>query len=392
MQAIAILSFGLVANLLPLMTFAAALPQIAAEWGLSAGEAGWIGGIYFAGYAAAVPILAGATDRIDGRYLYVGCALLGTAASFAFALGADGFLTALILRLIGGVAVAGVHMPGLKLLIDRTTGAMQGRGAAVYTSSYAAGNSVSFLVAGIVDAAFGWRAAFIAAGIGPLLSIAALWLLKPATPVHNETKRPLLEMAPLLRNRALMAYVIAFAGNTWEVFAVRVWFVACLGWTLSLPGNALPLPALGVVAGIASLAGVPASIVVAELASRYGRRRLIVATCFISVAVCLALAATAGGPILIVLSLLVLVQITSFADVGALAGGAVAAADPARRGAALALYALVGFASGFAGPVVVGSTLDWFGGARSIAGWEAAFAVMAIGSAVAAWAVRYARD
>jgi MFS family permease len=115
-------------------------------------------------------------------------------------------------------------------------------------------------------------------------------------------------------------------------------------------------------------------------------------TSFISVAVCLALAATAGGPILIVLLLLVLVQITSFADVGALAGGAVAAADPARRGGALALYALVGFASGFAGPVVVGTVLDWFGGARSVAGWEAAFAVMAVGSAVAALAVRYARE
>jgi MFS family permease len=392
MQAIAVLSFGLVANLLPLMTFAAVLPQIAAEWGLSAAEAGWIGGIYFAGYAASVPILAGATDRMDGRWLYVVCALLGAAASFAFAFGANGLLSALVLRLIGGVAVSGVHMPGLKLLIDRTAGAMQGRGAAIYTSSYAAGNSVSFLVAGIVDAAFGWRAAFVAAGIGPLLAIGALWLLTPAPVLRNETKAPLLEIGALLRNRALMAYVIAFAGNTWEVFAVRVWFVACLSWTLSLPGNALPLPALGVVAGIASLVGVPASIVVAELASRYGRRRLIVATCFSSVAVCLALAATAGGPILIVLSLLVLVQITSFADVGALAGGAVAAADPARRGAALALYALVGFASGFAGPVVVGSVIDWFGGSRSVAGWEAAFAVMAIGSAVAAWAVRYARD
>jgi MFS family permease len=392
MQAIAVLSFGLVANLLPLMTFAAALPQIAAEWGLSAGEAGWVGGIYFAGYAAAVPILASATDRMDGRWLYVGCALLGAVASFAFAFDADGFFSALMLRLIGGVAVAGVHMPGLKLLIDRTDGAMQGRGAAVYTSSYAAGNSISFLVAGIVDAAFGWHAAFVAAGIGPLLSIGALWLLPSAPPARNETKPPLLEIGPLLRNRALMAYVIAFAGNTWEVFAVRVWFVACLSWTLSLPGNALPLPALGVVAGVASLAGVPASIAVAELASRYGRRRLIVTTCFISVAVCLALAATAGGPILIVLSLLILVQITSFADVGALAGGAIAAADPARRGAALALYALVGFASGFAGPVVVGSMIDWFGGSRSVAGWEAAFAVMAVGSAVAAAAVRYGHD
>lgn len=110
MRAIAVLSFGLVANLVPLMTFAAALPQIAAEWGLSAGEAGWIGGIYFAGYAATVPFLASATDRIDGRWLYIGCALLGAVASFTF--GAGGFGTALVLRFIGGTALAGVHMPG----------------------------------------------------------------------------------------------------------------------------------------------------------------------------------------------------------------------------------------------------------------------------------------
>src|SRR5262249_32991188 len=80
---------------------------------------------------------------------------------------------------------------------------------------------------------------------------------------------------------------------------------------------------------------------------------------------CVAWAATAGGPIGIVLPLLILVQITSFADVGALAGGAVAAADPAQRGAALALYALAGFTTGFLGPVAVGSALDWFGGAAT---------------------------
>jgi hypothetical protein len=37
------------------------------------------------------------------------------------------------------------------------------------------------------------------------------------------------------------------------------------------------------------------------------------------------------------------------ADVGALAGGAVVAADPAQRGAALALYALSGFTTGMGG-------------------------------------------
>ena len=32
-----------------------------------------------------------------------------------------------------------------------------------------------------------------------------------------------------------MAYVLAFAGNTWEVFGIRVWFVACLSWKAHCP-------------------------------------------------------------------------------------------------------------------------------------------------------------
>ena len=240
-RATILLSFGLVTNLAAQMTFAATLHEIAADWALDASQSGWIGGIYFAGYAVSVPFLASATDRMDGRWLYVGSALLGAVASFAFAALAHGFVVALVLRFLGGVGLAGVHMPGLNLLMDRIDPPYHGRAAGIYTSSYAAGSAGSFLI----DAAFGWRATFIAAGAGPLLSICSLGLL-PASSVDDKS-----------------------------------------------------------------------------------------------------LAAMAGGSIGIVLPLLVLVQITSFADVGALAGGAVAAADPAPRGAALALYALAGFTTGF---------------------------------------------
>jgi MFS family permease len=386
----AVLTFGLVANLAPLATFAAVMPEITADWGLTASEAGWIGGIYFAGYAASVPILAGVTDRIDGRWVFAGCSLLAAGASFVFAGCADGFWTALVLRFLNGVALAGVHMPGLKLLVDRVAGRARARGTAIYTSSYALGSAGSFLVAGIVDTTFGWRGTFIISGIVPLLAIAAITLL-PAVAEPLPLGAFVLDFRPVLRDRALMAYVLAFAGNTWEVFSVRVWFVAYLAWTLSLPGNYLPLPGLAVISGLASLAGFPVSIAVAELALRYGRR-VIVATCLTSVLVCLALTVTAGGPTLVVVPLLVLVQITSIADAGALSSGAVAAADPARRGAALAAYAFTGYTAAFVGPVAVGIALDQFGGAGSPTGWTAAFATMALGSTAAAWAMRGARN
>lgn len=385
-RATILLSFGLVANLATQMTFAATLHEIATEWALDASQSGWIGGIYFAGYAIAVPFLASATDRTDGRWLYAGGAVLGAAASLAFAWFAHGFPLALVLRFLGGVGLAGVHMPGLNLLMDRIDRSFQGRAAGIYTSSYAIGSAGSFLLGGAVDAAFGWRAAFIATATGPLMSIFALALLPSATGYRKSAQqRP--PYRALLRNRPLICYVAAFAGNTWEVFAVRMWFVAYLAWLLNRPGNHIALPPLALVSGLASLAGVPVSIVMAEMSILYGRRTVIIGICSVSVATCAALAVTAGGRIEIVLPLLILVQITSFADVGALAGGAVAAADPSQRGAALALYALAGFATGFFGPVAVGNALDWFGGAASPSGWMAGFAVIAIGSAGAACAV-----
>src|ERR1700740_3343939 len=107
-RATILLSFGLVANLAALMTFAATLNEIATDWRLNASQSGWIGGIYFAGYALAVPFLAGASDRMDARWFYIGSALLGAAASFSFALFADGFVVALVLRFLGGIGLAGV--------------------------------------------------------------------------------------------------------------------------------------------------------------------------------------------------------------------------------------------------------------------------------------------
>jgi len=354
----AVLSLCLVSNLVGLMTFPAVLPEVSAAWNLSASEAGWIGGIYFAGYAVAVLFLVGASDHVDGRWIVAGSSLLGAGASFAFAVLADGFWSALAVRFLGGVALAGVHMPGLVLLTQRIAGPKQPRSVSIYTASYALGSAGSFLVAGIVDAVFGWRATFLAAGIGPLLAMAALACLPPAR-AQQKPAGPFLDFRSVFTNRRFMAYVLAFAGNTWEVFGIRVWFVACLAWTAKLPGNDLDLPNIAVISGLASLAGVPVSVVVAEFATKWDRSRVIVATCAVSVAVCLALAATAGGAVGIVLALLILLQITSFADVNALGVGAVMVSDPARRGAALAVYALAGFTSGFLGPAAVGLSLDF---------------------------------
>jgi MFS family permease len=385
---IALMSFALIANLAPLATVAAVLPEITVAWRLSGSEAGWIGGIYFAGYAAAVPVLASLTDRIDGRWIFLGCTLVGAAASIAFASCADGLWAALVLRFVGGAALGGVHMPGLKLLAEHTAGRGRVRGSAIYASSYALGSAGSFFIAGAIDPVLGWRGAFVASGLVPLFAVAAVALLPPRSEMAPVAPVAF-ELRPLFRNRPLMAYVVGFAGNIWEVSTVRAWFVAYLAWSLALPGNALSVPSPAVISGLASLAGFPISIAVAEAALRWGPRA-IVTTCLVSIAVLLGLAGSTGGSSLLSLPLLVIAQVASLADASALASGAVIAADPARRGAALALYAFTGYLAAFAGPVAVGIALDLFGGAAAPGGWSAAFATMALGSVVTACAMRLA--
>src|SRR5262249_47569132 len=56
-----------------------------------------------------------------------------------------------------------------------------------------------------------------------------------------------------------------------------------LAWTLDLPGNHLTLPSLGLVAGVASMVGVPVSMAMAEVASRDRRRPVIISICLVSV-------------------------------------------------------------------------------------------------------------
>ena len=64
-------------------------------------------------------------------------------------------------------------------------------------------------------------------------------------------------------------------------------------------------------------------------------------------------------------------------DSASLTAGTAAAADPARRGATLAIHSMLGYAGGFVGPLMVGLMLDLLGG-MSPTSWGASFLMVAL--------------
>lgn len=357
--------------------------ELAAEWRLSASEIGWLGGIYFAGYAVALPFLTGAASRMDGRIVYAISALISAVASVMVALFADGFWWGLVLRFVAGIGFAGIHIVGMKLLADRLAGDAQARASAIYTGAFAVGSGCSFLAAGFLSGAFGWQAAFLAAGGGALLSVPILLLIgSPLDGSEIRSRRLFPDFAAALKDREVVRYVVAYAGNLWEVFAVRVWFVPILIFNAAANDGMAQDWDPAVVAGLSVFVAVPLNLAIAEAGVRWGRRKVIFVVSLASVLVCGMLGWQAAGPYFLVLALLLLHGVTSYGDVGAIAGGIVAASTGETRAAALALFGIIGFTFGFLGPLAVGLAIDLGGGRDEPLAWLAGFAVMAFGSVI----------
>ena len=92
--------------------FTSLLPLMQREWSLSNSEAGLIGGVFYAGYMAAVPVLTSLTDRIDSRRIYAWACVLSLVGAAGFALFAQGLWTALLFQFLIGAGLAGTYMPG----------------------------------------------------------------------------------------------------------------------------------------------------------------------------------------------------------------------------------------------------------------------------------------
>ncbi len=356
----------------------ALLPIFLSEWSLTNTEAGWLTGIYFAGYLAVVPVLASLTDRIDPRRIYLIGGIASIASCLGFALFVDGFWGAMAFRAIGGIGLAGTYMPGLKALTDHVPERIRSRAVAFYTASLSIGFALSFLLSGEVAAALDWRWAFAVVALGPTIGLAAiLAVVPPSEPHHlNAAAGALLDFRPVLRNRTAMGYVLAYGAHNWELFAYRSWVVTFLVFAqgLQAPGAVGLAWSATALAALINVIALPASVLGNEAAVKFGRRRVLALVMGASALMAVGTGISAPMPFVLVVAMTLLYSLTVSADSASLTAGAVEAASPGQRGATMAVHSFIGFAGGFVGPLIFGVMLDLAGGRDSPWAWGAAFA------------------
>lgn len=369
------------------------LPQLAPLWRLTNGEAGWITAAFYGAYMLAVPVLVTLTDRIDAKRVYlfgVACTVIG---HVAFGVLADGFWSALVIRALTGIGWAGTYMTGVKLLADKVDAKLMSRAVAGHAASIGVSGALSFGSADLLAHAYGWRAAFVVVGV----SAALAWLIVAlAAPGRKGRAAPaadgggLFDFRFVFRNRSAMAYAQAYCIHTLEMNALRGWGVAFLGYVaMSTSGTGWQLPPAYVLT-VLGLVGTAASVLGNEFAIRLGRLRLITLAMTGSILIGGSLGFLGTLSYALAVVLLIAYGFVVWLDSSSLTAGAAGTADPARRGATLAVHSSLGYAGGFVGPLLIGYTLDAFGG-MSRESWGAAFLSVAALMLIALIAFRWLR-
>lgn len=358
----------------------ALLPQMMRHWSLSNSEAGWITSSFYAAYMVTVPVLVTLTDRIDAKRVYlfgVGCSVL---AHLLFGLFADGFWSAMMLRGLAGIGWAGTYMTGLKLLADQVDARMMSRAVTGHAASIGISGALSYVLGDLIAQGFGWRIAFASAGLTAAIAWLTVALAVPGRPPPvraNASAPALFDFRPVLRNRSAFAYSLAYCVHTLEMNALRGWGVAFLAWVAASSSVTGELLSPTVIVTVLGLLGTLTSVVGNEASIRFGRRRLIMAAMLLSIAVGAVIGFAGSMDYWLAVGLVVVYGMIIWLDSSSLTAGAAGAADPARRGATLAVHSMLGYAGGFIGPLAIGWTLDAAGGMSSMA-WGLAFAVVAL--------------
>lgn len=201
-------------NYLDRFVLAAVLAKVKTDLHLSGAMGGALAPAFLVGYAIASPIFGALADRGSKRtmLLFVGV-VIWSLATFASGHCTD-FWTLLAARAIVGVGEASYAAVAPAFLDDVAPTASKGKWLAVFYSATPVGSALGFLVGGILQEHYGWRAAFqVVGGPGVVLAVTCLFVAE----VSRKEKTAPPPLKEVLKSKA---YVRAIAGYCLQTFTI----------------------------------------------------------------------------------------------------------------------------------------------------------------------------
>ena len=380
--------------MLVFLNYAAVLPLVQREWGLSNSAAGMIFSAYQLGYILSATVLTYLTDRFRARTIFLISASWSVLANVLFAMFAVDQTTAILYRALAGLGMGGTYMPGLKLVADRFPSHERGRAVGYFTSAFVFGAAASTLLTGLIGGLAGWRLAILTTAVGTLVgTLLCLVLLQDdrGVPATDQSRRLRLEV---LRQKPALLLIIAYAAHMWEQYGMRAWMAAFLTVALLNSGHGKGESAAygGSITAIIVAAGGFSTWLAGMLSDRIGRTKTSRAIMLTSAVFSFIFGWLLGLPIPLLVVVGIAYSFFVVAETPVLSAGLTELVPAHSVGAAMGLQTLVGFLAATASPTVFGWVLDWTNpNVSPPANWGWAFAMLGVGALLGPVAVTLAR-
>ena len=355
-----LMSLMLFVLLLPISSYIAVIPFLKVEWGLGNLEAGAIYSAYTAGYVLSVLFVVPATDRLGAKRVMIGSSVVSVLAHVLFPLLADHVATGAAIRAIAGVGLAGVYMPGVRVVMERLSGVARGAATGVFVTAYYAAYSGSLAITGALLAHFEWRDAYMAVSLAAAMSLPLIYvLLRGHHDIPDRRTSGTLDIS-VLGNPPVRYLVFGYSMHALQLYAVRVWLPAFLLAVLVSRGVEDGQAAFtsATVGGLALAVGSVGPMMGGFISDRFGRAISASGVLALSGACAWFIGWTGDFPWGLIIAISVVYGWGIAADSAIYTTGVMEVANPMDIGSTLAMHAFLGYTGSVIGPILFGGLLD----------------------------------
>lgn len=262
--ALAVLTFINMFNYVDRWVLSAILESIKLDLRLSDMQLGWVGSGFIIVYALTSPIFGSLGDRrARPPLIALGVALWSAATALAGF--SRGFWSLFVARSTVGIGEAAYGTIAPALLADQFPIEKRGRVLSFFFMAIPVGSALGYILGGLVDQHFGWRAAFWIAGTpGVLLAILVMFVYDPPrgqndaghvaghVPAHGGSAGA--TYRDLLRNMPYLLTVLGYGAYTFALGGLAFWMPAFLERVRGMPRSEATVT-FGVIALVTGFVG-----------------------------------------------------------------------------------------------------------------------------------------